>query len=177
MNFKTILLAATFAGVAVSAQAGSFGVALNQTATSFWSADFDSDFLVGSLLGGAPGVSGTDTITFNDFLAPLPAGSYEVELNFMELTNSVPVIDPIHVTSATLNGIPVSYSGRRAFDIAGTTNPPFVLSLTGYTNAPDVGYHGTITVTAVPEPESYAMFLAGLGLFGTIIRHRKVQQA
>lgn len=30
--------------------------------------------------------------------------------------------------------------------------------------------------TAVPEPESYAMFLAGLGMIGTIIRRRKGMQ-
>jgi hypothetical protein len=30
--------------------------------------------------------------------------------------------------------------------------------------------------TAVPEPESYAMLLAGLGMIGTIIRRRKNQQ-
>jgi hypothetical protein len=30
--------------------------------------------------------------------------------------------------------------------------------------------------TAVPEPESYAMLLAGLGMIGTIIRRRKVKQ-
>jgi hypothetical protein len=32
------------------------------------------------------------------------------------------------------------------------------------------------TVTAVPEPESYAMLLAGLGLMGAIAR-RKAKQA
>lgn len=35
-------------------------------------------------------------------------------------------------------------------------------------------YNGSITVLAppVPEPESYAMFLAGLGLMGVIVRRR-----
>jgi hypothetical protein len=30
--------------------------------------------------------------------------------------------------------------------------------------------------TAVPEPESYAMLLAGIGMIGTIIRRRKAKQ-
>ena len=30
-----------------------------------------------------------------------------------------------------------------------------------------------VTVTAVPEPESYAMIMAGLGLMGFIVRRRK----
>ncbi len=34
-----------------------------------------------------------------------------------------------------------------------------------------------ISVTAVPEPESYAMMLAGLALMGTIARRRKSKQA
>jgi hypothetical protein len=34
-----------------------------------------------------------------------------------------------------------------------------------------IGY--TLSVNAVPEPETYAMFLAGLGLMGAIARHRK----
>jgi hypothetical protein len=33
-----------------------------------------------------------------------------------------------------------------------------------------------VTVSAVPEPESYAMLLAGLGLIGTIARRRKAKQ-
>lgn len=34
-----------------------------------------------------------------------------------------------------------------------------------------------VTVTAVPEPESYAMMLAGLALMGTIARRRKTKSA
>jgi len=34
-----------------------------------------------------------------------------------------------------------------------------------------------VAVTAVPEPETYAMMLAGLGLIGTIARRRKVRSA
>ncbi len=35
----------------------------------------------------------------------------------------------------------------------------------------------TISVTAVPEPETYAMLLAGLGLMGAVVRRRKMGQA
>ena len=37
------------------------------------------------------------------------------------------------------------------------------------------GYGGYYTVTAVPEPETYAMFLAGLGALGLIASRRRQQ--
>ncbi|WMJ08313.1 FxDxF family PEP-CTERM protein [Nitrosomonas sp. sh817] len=42
----------------------------------------------------------------------------------------------------------------------------------------DYGVSGTITViSAVPEPETYAMLLAGLGLVGAMTRRRKMANA
>jgi len=38
-------------------------------------------------------------------------------------------------------------------------------------------YLASITVSAVPEPESYAMLLAGLGIMGAIARRRSAQKA
>jgi hypothetical protein len=39
-----------------------------------------------------------------------------------------------------------------------------------------IGDNAAGFATAVPEPESYAMLLAGLGMIGTIIRRRKAKQ-
>ena len=41
----------------------------------------------------------------------------------------------------------------------------------------DTGTVGATPVSAVPEPETYAMMLAGLGLMGTIVRRRKNKAA
>ena len=40
-----------------------------------------------------------------------------------------------------------------------------------------IGDNANGFATAVPEPETYAMLLAGLGMIGTIIRRRKAKQA
>jgi hypothetical protein len=40
-----------------------------------------------------------------------------------------------------------------------------------------IGDNAAGFATAVPEPETYAMLLAGLGMIGTIIRRRKAKQA
>lgn len=45
----------------------------------------------------------------------------------------------------------------------------------GGTIAADRKYGLQISVSPVPEPESYAMFLAGLGIMGAVIRRRKKQ--
>lgn len=48
----------------------------------------------------------------------------------------------------------------------------YTLSVSGITTG-SATYAGNLNVTAVPEPETYAMLLAGLGLVGAIARRRK----
>ena len=48
----------------------------------------------------------------------------------------------------------------------------YYLKVTGQTGANSGGYLGAMSVTAVPEPESFAMMLAGLGLMGSIALRR-----
>ncbi|HRH80298.1 MAG TPA: FxDxF family PEP-CTERM protein [Thiobacillaceae bacterium] len=46
-------------------------------------------------------------------------------------------------------------------------------SIAGVVTGQDVGSPGFYEITAVPEPETYAMMLAGLGLVGLVARKRK----
>lgn len=52
------------------------------------------------------------------------------------------------------------------------------LSIAGVANGTIGGlYNGAISVSPVPEPETFAMLLAGLGLMGAVVRRRSSQKA
>ena len=65
--------------------------------------------------------------------------------------------------------------GDTSLSLVQSTRPAgrYYLNITGVTNGTAGGiYTGAISVTAVPEPETYAMFLAGLGIMGAIAARR-----
>jgi hypothetical protein len=71
--------------------------------------------------------------------------------------------------TATSSGI----SFTNGASAAGT----YYLNVTGISTGPQGGlYNGAISVAAVPEPETYAMLLAGLGVMGFIARRRNNAQ-
>lgn len=95
----------------------------------------------------------------------------------------------IFFTSADVNGIAVQMMNARV--VFGTvlrsasllqagTNGDLILTVHGYagllgSTGADIAasYSGTINVSAVPEPETYALMLGGLALIGFVARRRK----
>lgn len=65
-----------------------------------------------------------------------------------------------------------SYSNWVSSDV-GDMFGSYQSSLAGVVTGQDVGSPGFYEITAVPEPETYAMMLAGLGLVGLVARKRK----
>lgn len=80
------------------------------------------------------------------------------------------------VVSTDNGGLSIDFDNTpRAFTFAGGTFTLRVddVSLTPHAAATPVASTGFITVTTVPEPETYALFLAGLGAVGFMARRRK----
>ena len=60
-------------------------------------------------------------------------------------------------------------------NLSGPTD--LIFTAKGTSNSFGASIDNVSVTAAVPEPETYAMLLAGLGLMGTIIRRRKANQA
>ncbi|HVW65648.1 MAG TPA: DVUA0089 family protein [Nitrosospira sp.] len=146
------------------------------------SGNFDS--VLALFNGGGYGVYANDDARLGDRNAGLPAGSF--------LGPQAPgwyylAVFGLDTTPTSGNGFtPDHYIGPEVSapftQIIGASGPGGASPLTGWApvDSDDVasineGYRlrlsGTM-VSAVPEPETYAMLLAGLGLIGTMVRRR-----
>ena len=77
--------------------------------------------------------------------------------------------DDALVSVTTLPG-----SGQLAFALPSQPAGNYYLQVAGVANGTNGGiYTGAISVTAVPEPETYAMMLAGLAALGFLARRRQ----
>lgn len=128
----------------------------------------DNHFNGLALAGNGLLSGGSDVITFTG----LAAGYYLVGV-------SVSGQNLTFTSQSNLNGVPGELTsagkGRYAF-FSSAPSSSFTLSLFG-TAAAGATYSGDVTVTAVPEAETYAMMLGGLGLLGFMARRRKAKNA
>lgn len=98
----------------------------------------------------------------------VPAGSNGLGFTFGDLTGQVLT----NVAGAPTGNVWQQYTGL--VQLNGSTALKFFA--TGVSDSVG-GSLDNVSVTAVPEPESYAMMLAGLALMGTIARRRKSKAA
>lgn len=123
----------------------------------------------------------TDDWTFNLGSPSIVAAS----LTNVEVSFGGPSFGGIHGFSAWLNGVAL-FGSTSTTTISGITVKTQVKSggasipagvyhllVSGTTVGGQASYGGNLVATPVPEPETYAMLLAGLGAVGFLARRRK----
>ena len=88
-------------------------------------------------------------------------------------------ITDIDFTDVKLNGVSLTLVNTEPGGAAYTASElllhgPLTLTVIG-TSGSNATYSGTINLTVVPEPETYALMVAGLGLVGVISRRKRKQ--
>jgi len=126
------------------------------------------DTVGGTLVNNFRGVS-------NDAFVSAVTGEIESMTSFLDL---------VFGSTFAGSGLELSFvctDGLGCLDVAGGESRAFDLTITakeaGYYDfsifAQGVGAYANVSIAVVPEPETYAMLLAGLGLIGAVARYRR----
>lgn len=172
MKLKSLIAVAVLGTASIgSAYAAAYTVNLTNTTGNLWTGGFNA---VPSPLGDFTDIfTFTPDATFGStaqaFLANLSVtGSDAASINF---------------SNANLNGIALTgFGGPTVFGyaqgqiLAPTNilfNGPLVLTVMGNTKGGSYGGTFNLNLAPVPEPETYGMMLAGLGILAFLARRRK----
>ncbi|SDA25408.1 PEP-CTERM protein-sorting domain-containing protein [Nitrosospira sp. Nsp18] len=178
-SLKQIAAVAVLAGASVGANATttSLGTISSSTPTTF----------TGVIQGAGIGIN--DIFTFN-FEQPNLGSGYDVvniPLTFSNgnfntalatmtlVSNDNGIVGDFddHILQSTVLPSPGNSSDNLGLRWDQPITGPAYINITGVTNGSQGGiYAGAIAAAVVPEPETYAMLLAGLGLMGAVVRRR-----
>ena len=177
MKLKSILIASLLATSSLAAQAENLTTSAPLTGIPNLSGGFSLTHLWSGMF--------TDSITFTP-----PSASGLVDGSIMTIGFGTANIDfygaDINGNALTLVAIPPGGPGAGYFEtgylLPTNINGPLVLTVHGYAGpnphstdkvAISATYTGSINVRPVPEPETYAMLLGGLGVLAFLGRRRK----
>lgn len=164
-KFVAPLLLAAAVALPTVAQANTFReiASTNFTASS---SSVNLDFTWGDVISSRPSRFGTTTVESD--------GAYKLRIVNDSTGKAVFRDDTFYV-----GDIPGLVSGSFSNTFGGlSAGTSYTVLFIGRWLAPDnprwsTLVSPTVTVSAVPEPETYAMFLAGLGIIGVIARRRR----
>ncbi len=173
MNVKSLVATAV---IGLAAASSSFAVTSEPLGLLAPTASFSRTVSAGSFM---------DTYNFDLSVASIVAASAtNVEITFGSFS-----FGGISGFAAMLNNQPLNLNSFTSSNggvtvktsvLAGSTTLPagtFLLKISGTAGPGGASYGGNIVATPVPEPESYAMLLAGLGVMGAIaVRRNKRKQ-
>ncbi|HEY8877432.1 MAG TPA: FxDxF family PEP-CTERM protein [Roseateles sp.] len=171
MKLKNILCAVALAVVGAGAYAEDITQSFALTPNTSWAGAFSGGWGVTHTSSGAF----TDTFTFTGASAGSVDGSL-ITIGFSDRTD-------IDFTSVSINGHAYTLNSTGPVGTATLSpvelNGPLVLTVTGIAGpALSAGtsiaasYAGTLNVSPVPEPQTLALMLAGLGVVGVLKRRR-----
>ncbi len=190
-----ITLAASFALAALLALPGRAG-AQQHSPYSYPSVGPISGIQALGLSGSAPHIVGSFTDYFNFSVVPSP--NFDMSFSFLSVNAFQTSFTSISLyAAASPNGagfstgpaVPLAllYSNNTPGAGISLGNGPFqytsgnyLLEVIGVSSATNSFYSGALTfnnTAPIPEPETYAMMLAGLGLMGFVAQRRKQKQA
>lgn len=172
--FRKLAVFAAFCAAAVSAQATTYHFSYNFS---------NGDTIAGSFDGTANGdlISGLSNISlsFNGSAFPgtVSGYSYVTDTGDWVAGNAVASLDGAKNNFGFFSGDPINGPFSHAFMYipwASYSADYVQLLYPGGDNYAPAELHANWQIAAVPEPETYAMFLAGLGAIGFAARRRKL---
>jgi hypothetical protein len=167
MKIKPLLMATALAlsgFAATSSYATNYVVPMTGPIDSVFGPVYASSF--GATVVGAGAFS--DTFTFTPSVSGF---SYSTIIsNLLKSTG-------ITFTDVSINGNPFTLTNTLGVSsgVSGVVSltGPLILAVLGTSTGPVGTYSGNFAIAAIPEPETYAMMLAGLGLVGFMARRRR----
>lgn len=170
--FRKAVFVATFFAAA-AAQASTYNFSYNFSDGSLITGSFDGT-ATGDLISDLSHIS----LSYNGTAFPgeVSSYSYETASGDWKLGTAVVSLDGSKNNFAFFSGDPVSNNFSHGFlyiPWGGNTADLVQVIYPGGDNYNPAELHANWQITAVPEPETYAMLLAGLGALGFAARRRK----